>query len=154
MDARQPGGLLARLLAEIGKIPLVDMHEHLEEEGNTFRLEPSGWTLLLHYVHCDLVAAGVDGVALQRASAPGLAPEERWDALAPWWASVSRGAYMRVLNRGLEALHGVHSLNRANVADVEARLRQTYATGAYARALKDLANIEVALVDPLETGPR
>lgn len=153
MDARQPSGLVGRLLAEVAKIPLVDTHEHLEEEGNTFRLERSGWTLLLHYVQCDLVAAGVAGPALQRACSPGLSPEERWDALAPWWQAVSGGAYMRVLNRGLEALHGVRSLSRGNVADVEARMRRTYAAGAYRKALKDLANIEVALVDPLEPDP-
>jgi hypothetical protein len=154
MDTGQPASLCGRLLAAIGAIPIVDTHEHLEEEGNTSRLERAGWTLLLHYVQCDLVAAGVDGLALQRATAPGTAPEERWDALAPWWPAVSQGAYMRVLNRGLAALHGVPSLSRGNVAEVEARMRRTYATGAYRKALKDLANIEVSLVDPLEPDPR
>jgi hypothetical protein len=143
-----------RLLSEIRRIPILDTHEHLEEEGNPWRLDRSGWAMLLHYVACDFVAAGVPAEILERAQGPGLAPEERWDLIAPWWPAVTHGSYAHVLLHGVKALHGIETVSRETVPRLEAAMRASYPRGAYRRALKTLANIELSLVDPLEPDPR
>lgn len=146
--------LEARLLEEIKAIPIVDTHEHLEEEGDLWRLDRSGWAILLHYVSCDLGAAGAPPDLLKRAEGPGLGAEERWDMIEPWWHAIRHGAYLRVLERGLAAVHGIERVSRDTVGAIEAALRASYPRGGYRRALKTIANIDLSLVDPLEPDPR
>ncbi len=143
-----------RLLSEIRRIAILDTHEHLEEEGNLWRFDRSGWAMLLHYLTSDFVAAGVPAEILVRVQGPGLAPEERWDLVAPWWPAVAHGSYACVLRRGVEALHGIETVSRETVPAIEAAMRASYPRGAYRRALKTLANLELSLVDPLEPDPR
>jgi hypothetical protein len=135
------------LLGEIRRIPIIDTHDHLEEPGDCTRLRAEGFGVLLHYVGCDLMASGHPGTIVRD---PAVDPRERFDSLEPHWRHLRYGAYMRTLERGLEAVHGIDRLTRGTCAELEGRMMRFYAGGGHARALKELANIELAMIDPLE----
>lgn len=138
------------LLAEIQKIPLVDTHCHLEETDNLFRVDNKGFGLLLHYIGCDLVSVAQSQEHRAIADADHVAPDKRWSALEPYWEHLQFGSYMDVLNRGLKALYGVNGLSRENCAEIEKRMRAFYHGNGYEVTLKQKANLEVCIIDPLE----
>lgn len=141
------------LLREIQKIPLIDTHCHLEERDNLWRLEKEGFGLLLHYIGCDLVSVAIDHEHQKIAHGDHIEPARRWAALEPYWDHLKFGSYMDVLNRGLKALYGVDGLTRENCADVQDKMFKLYKGDGYEIALKNKANIEVSIIDPLEPAP-
>lgn len=150
MPNRDVETLRDSLLQELLRIPFVDTHDHMEEEDNLYRVDRQGFGLLLHYIGCDMVSVAATHEHQRIANGDFVAPHERWAALEPYWDHLRYGSYMDVLNRGLRALHGVNELTRDNCAEVEKRMKHMYHNGGYELALKQKANIDVSLIDPLE----
>ena len=163
--------LQRRILAEVEGIPIVDTHEHTmpESERADFALDFS--LLFAHYSSSDLVSAGMpprlmEAVRLPmyryrmlvngrtKLARPVPKPEredmslaERWQAMKPYWEAIRNTAYARGVLIAANDIFGVDDLNDQTYERLSQAIADTRRPGWYRHVLKELARIELAIID-------
>ena len=147
--------LYESLRAEIGKIPLVDAHNHLptEEEWLT---QPSvfgyerDFTVFLGYAKGDLVKAGMPLDAL----AGDLTADEKWARIKPHWPYLRYSGTGILCRRALNMFCGVDDLSDETVPIIGDRVRALWQPGTYRKLFKKQHGIRVIVntrnVEPVE----
>jgi predicted TIM-barrel fold metal-dependent hydrolase len=146
----QVSELYKRIREEVEQIPLIDTHEHLVSEDIRLKKKIDFFYMLAHYASSDLVAAGMPGrkqLLLLDAERP---LEERWEEFAPYWAHVRTTAYGRALLIAANGLFGINDINESTYQELSTKINESNYLGWYAHVLKDKANIEIAILDPIE----
>lgn len=146
--------LFKRLHHEIGKIKLVNCHEHLQRETE---LPAPGQAhigrFFTHYANSDLVSAGMPQEDMRRVQdgASGLTPKERWKLLKPWYAKAWNTAYCECLRIAIRDLYGVVDFADNTVDALTAAMNSQIKPG-FTRRIFDRAGIDFAMTNPF--GPR
>lgn len=143
-------GLEARIEREIEGIDLVDTHEHTVPEPERNKQATDFFSVwFLHYASSDLVSAGMEISALDRMRDAARPLEERWGDFAPFWTHTRTTGYGRALLRAARDLFGIEAINESTWRDLSERITAANRPGWYRKVMKDLAKIEVAILDPI-----
>lgn len=139
------------LWEHVSSLPLIDTHEHIpgEETAREAGAQLGLFSFFEHYASSDLVSAGMSREALEKMRDPGngLAPEERWALMAPFWPMVRHTGYGAAMREYMAELFGVEELDGSNWAELDRRIRAArQKPGWYREVMHDRANIETALV--------
>ncbi len=135
--------------AAIDAIPIVDTHEHLEEEA-TRLARPRDWSYLFsHYAHDDLAVAGMPSDHLDRFLGADLDIDEKWRLLAPVWPKAKNTGYCLAVRLAVEELFGEPAINAESYRRIDAKMKARARPGFY-REILEQAKIESCQVNALE----
>jgi predicted TIM-barrel fold metal-dependent hydrolase len=142
--------LYKRIRVEIESIPLLDTHEHLMSEEARLATQIDFFYWFSHYASCDLVSAGMSQQTLERLRDADRPLDERWAEFAPFWEHARTTAYGRALLLAAHDLFEIDDINEATYAELSQKISASNSRGWYDHVLKERANIELAILDPLE----
>jgi predicted TIM-barrel fold metal-dependent hydrolase len=148
-----------RISELVKQTPLVDTHEHIWEES--LRLEakagkaklhaPDFGMLFCHYADSDLQVAGMPGGDFEKLLAHDVAPRDKWRLLAPWYERCRNTGYLRCVREAARALYGEDDFREDNIESISQKLKDGIQPGYYRHVLKEVANIEYAQVNNLQS---
>ena len=138
--------LFARIRNEIGKIPVIDSHEHLPNESDRLAQPVDFFTLFSHYVSGDLGGAGAPPNLATQLNSPGLTPAQKWTLFAPYYDRLADGSYARAAHIAIKKFYDMDRLTSAADAEMlTERVRAANTPGLYRRVLRDACNIITSL---------
>ena len=130
------------ILESLTECPVVDTHEHLENEDR----QPSHSALsdyTRHYFVCDLISAGMDPKRIDLLGRDDLSVHEKWAFLSPYWEYCRQTGYGRMLDLSAKALYGVDRIDAETIETVERGFQSLRASAGYGeRILRDVCHIE------------
>ena len=149
---KQHSELYDRIRKEIGRIWVVDAHEHLPDEemwvsaevdpstslGTRLTMEPD-FSSLLGYAIGDLVAAGMPKDAVL----PGMNWKEKWRGMRPFWRHVRNMGPGRLCRKVLSVFFNVEDLSESTIPTVNSKLSEFRKPGVYQRLFKEAYRFEV-----------
>ncbi len=121
---RKPSPVYNRLMDVIGRMPVVDCHEHMggpESKLATTHREPI-LALTAGYFTSDLWAAGASDEEIALIQSEEASTDEKWPVFSRLWAATEHTAYARVTKLVLEKTYGVDELTRASLDRVAEQL--------------------------------
>jgi hypothetical protein len=137
----------AKIAAAVGRIRLIDSHEHLPPEADRLKRPPSLFSLL-HYVSSDMWADGLAREESERVLGnPSVPLEQQWALVAPHWANVRTTAYGRSLLRAVRDLYGIDDISGSTYAALSKRVAEASRPGVYDRILGEKAGIDISICD-------
>jgi predicted TIM-barrel fold metal-dependent hydrolase len=142
--------LYKRIRVEIESIPLLDTHEHLMSEEARLATKIDLFYWFSHYASCDLVSAGMSQQTLERLRDADRPLDERWAEFVPFWEHARTTAYGRALLLAAHDLFEIDDINEATYGELSQKISASNSRGWYDHVLKERANIELAILDPLE----
>ena len=142
--------LYKRIRAEIEGIPLIDTHEHVMSEGARLSQKLDLFYWFSHYASSDLVSAGMSQQTLERLRDPDRPLDERWAEFATFWEHVRTTAYGRALLLAAHDLFEINDINEATYRELSDKISASNYSGWYDHVLKERANIDLAILHPLE----
>lgn len=147
------------IAALVDKTPWVDTHEHIWEEANRLKSKegaspfpaPDFGILFTHYSDSDLRVSGMSQEDSDKLRGRGLAPLDKWKLLAPYYERCRHTGYLQCVRESVRALYGEDDIRKDNCEAVSQKLFDAMKPGYYRHVLRDVANIEYAQVNNLET---
>ena len=139
-----------RIRAEVDGIPLIDTHEHLMSERARLNQKIDFFYWFSHYASSDLVSAGMSQQTLEGLRDPDRPLDERWAEFAPLWEHVRTTGYGRALLLAARDLFGIDDINEATYQELSGKITASNHDGWYEHVLKERANIDLAILHPLE----
>ena len=145
--------LYTRIQEELGKVRLIDCHEHLQRECEL----PQGDAIHIgrffaHYANCDLISAWMSAKDMAKVqSDTSLAPKDRWKLLEPWYRKSWNTTYCESLRIALRDLYDVDDFSESTVEGLTDAMRAMIQPG-FTRKVFDRASIDYAMNNPF--GPK
>jgi len=139
--------LTQELLDRIGRLPVIDTHEHMTMEAD-FVEGSYDFTHLMSYVGLDLGMAGFPAGlwgAAQSAVRESEGVEKKWERIKPYWPFVRTGVYGRSYRRLLRILFDIEDLNDQTVHEISERIADYQHEGVYDEHLHQAYGIRVML---------
>ena len=121
---KEPTPLLSRLRDHIGRMPVVDCHEHMAGPDSRFvptYREPI-LALTSGYFTSDLWAAGASDEEIALIQSEEAATDEKWPVFSRLWAAAEHTAYARVTKLVLKETYDVEELTRGSLDRVARQL--------------------------------
>jgi len=137
------------ILDYIKQIPVIDTHEHLVHSEDLLQgRDDVLQEFLLHYMSSDLISSGLDPqlLAIARDSERDLL--ERWELIEPHWEFCRHTGYGRALDDSVRAIYGIDGIRGSTIEELGEKFRKANRPGHMREILKDLCNIELAIIDP------
>ncbi|MDP6112204.1 MAG: amidohydrolase family protein [Planctomycetota bacterium] len=135
------------LFEALRDIPVIDAHEHLVPESARVSRNVDFFILFSHYTRADFISAGMDPVVYERLKEDDAMPlDEKWNAFSPFYSSIRHGSYARPAQIWVKDVLGHNDLTEDNYQEVSAKLQESNRKGLYDRILREMCNIETALV--------
>lgn len=132
-------------------IEVIDAHEHLVPEAERIARKVDFFILFSHYTKADLISAGMEPKVYERlVNDESMSAEEKWQSFSPFYPMVRHGSYARPAQIWLNHVLGCDELTEVNCREVSERIQDTNRPGLYQRVLRDMCNIQSALVDNAE----
>jgi predicted TIM-barrel fold metal-dependent hydrolase len=135
---------------EVDRISLLNTHEHLMSEQARLNQEIDLFYWFTHYSSSDLVSSGMSEKTLEEMRDPGRPLDERWVAFAPFWSNVRTTGYGRALLLAARDLFDVQDINEQTYQELSAKIQASNQQGWYHHVLRERANIELSVLNPLE----
>ncbi len=153
MDPVDP--IVQTLVAEMGRMQVIDAHEHLPPEKDlTSRPADIFTRIFAHYSLTNIETAGLPdarGVILDEARPLG----ERWAAFKPFLAAAQDTGYVRAARIAARDLFGVDDINDRTYVTLSERIQAANTPGVYERILKRKCGIQRVLNQGTwDDGPR
>ena len=158
-----PGLPHPELAAHIDNIAIVDTHEHQCTEQEWLESGPADVlsNLFIHYVKCDLIAAGCDPQAYDRlldGNDPDI--DGRWNGIRDVWERVRHTGYGEATRILAREIFGIEEITPHNLAAAQPKLDEIRQPGGRYRILKESAHLDHVQIDdfrmdclPDETAP-
>jgi len=141
--------------AEVDKVKLIDMHEHLSYPHNLVEMAKIDFgRLFAHYASSDLRSAGMpeaDMAEVQNMNSKWT-PKEKWQALEPWYQKSWNTGYCEALRIAMRDLFGIDDLRDDTVEQLSDKMNNV-ARESWTRNVFDKAGIDIALEQHLEAEP-
>lgn len=147
----QTSELYRRILNEIEGIPLIDTHDHLMSEDLRLSRKIDLFHWFSDYPGVDLVSAGMAQSRLDGLLDSNRSLDERWLEFAPVWAYVRTTGYGRSVLLAARGLFGVNDINEQTYRELSEKISASNYKGWYNRVLKEQANIDLVILDPMES---
>lgn len=145
----------------VNETPFIDTHTHLWEESTRLSALKEGkdsgipapdiGMLFSHYTDSDLIVSGMPEADFKRVFGYDLSPREKWALLAPYYERSHLTGYARFVRESVRMLYGEEDLDGGNVERISENLRAAIKPGYYQRILREVANVEYAHVNSLQT---
>lgn len=132
-----------RLCETAEQTPLIDTHEHLQEERDRLALgDRLDFACLFRaYLLADLVSAGMSRSDAEEMTADNLDQDEKWLRVAPFWDRARHGGYGRAIALTIREVYGIPDLNRDTYRDVTAAMRAQNRPGVHRRLIREKAGV-------------
>jgi hypothetical protein len=140
--------LYAELLEQIGSIPVIDTHEHLEsEEYRVNRYVDMFNTYMIHYASCDLISSGMndDDMEFLKSDSPDI--DKKWAIFRPYWEKSRNTTYCKSLVYATRDIYGIEDINDSTYKLIDHEIKLSNKKGLYKYILKDLCHIETSILD-------
>ena len=129
----------------ISVLPVIDTHEHLENEWN----HPD-WNILSdytrHYFSCDLISSGLAPEKIEALADPDTDIMTKWLSVEKHWEDCRYTGYGRMLDIAVQKIYGLPGLNRETVEEADARFRALRKNPGYSRhIMKEICGIETSI---------
>ncbi|MCX5758487.1 MAG: amidohydrolase family protein [Candidatus Hydrogenedentes bacterium] len=162
VQRKKKGGAMSMrqdIAALVEKTPLVDTHEHVWEEAHRLKTKdganpfpaPDFGILLTHYTDSDLQVSGMPADDCAKLRSYHVAPRDKWKLVAPYYARCRHTGYQQCVRESVRALFDEDDLREDNCEAISRKLFDGMKPGYYRHVLRDVANIEYAQVNNLET---
>ncbi|MFB3829590.1 MAG: amidohydrolase family protein [Bryobacteraceae bacterium] len=135
------------LAAELDKIRLYNVHEHLIPEQERVSQRVDFFTLASHYALNDVISAGLAGDKLAIVRDPKASLEQRWKAFEPYWKPARFTGYGQALSIAIAGIYDVEDISAATIGRIDDAIQQRNRPGLYDLVLKERAGIDWCLVD-------
>ena len=148
---------VAKLVAET---PLMDTHEHFLEESLRIRgaheevrhlAAPDFGLLLCHYTDSDLQVAGMSEGDYKQTKIWNVPLAKKWELAAPYYERCRHTGYQLCIRETVRALFGEEDLRADNYERISRAVAEQIVPGFYARILHDVANVEYAHVNCIQS---
>ncbi|MCX7933914.1 MAG: amidohydrolase family protein [Planctomycetota bacterium] len=138
--------LYRRLREYLGRVRIIDCHEHLPAEDKPEANKRHLGRFFLHYAICDLISAGMPAADRERlcSDTSDLTPQERWRFIEPWYKKTWNTAYCECLRIALRDLYGFDDFNAKTVGPLTDALEKHIKPG-WTREVFDRAGIDFAM---------
>lgn len=137
----------AGIREEIGKLPVIDTHEHLRLSSSE---RPEHRDVLVTYLEKyfpdDLLSAGMTELELAKARDTNMPVRDRFLLIKPYFELCRETGYTRALSTAARGLHGVEHIDENSIEMLQQSFEQSY-TVDYYRSVFEKCNIRVALLD-------
>jgi len=142
--------------------PFIDTHEHFWEESLRIRSArgedpgvsipaPDFGILFTHYADSDLHVSGMPRENYDKLLSRDVPAREKWALIAPWYERCRHTGYLQCLRESLRVLFDEDDLREDNAEHVSRLLKENITPGFYKRLLREVANIEYAHVNCLQS---
>jgi predicted TIM-barrel fold metal-dependent hydrolase len=143
----------------VDQTPLMDTHEHLPPEADRIKglgrketaPAPDFGMLMSHYTDADLQVAGMSGEDYRKLIGRGLSPKEKWKLVAPYYERCRHTGYQVCVRESIHALYGEEDIREDNCEAISQRLREDVRPGFYRRILREVAHVEHAQINCLNS---
>jgi hypothetical protein len=132
----------------VGRIPIIDTHEHLPPfEKDRARTDVFG-EYLFHYFSVDLVSAGLSVDQLETVRHSDLPVMQKWQIVEPYWEAARYTGYGQCLDRSVKTLYNINGIHKGTIEALNSAFLKTYENkNWFGHVLKDIANIRVSILD-------
>ncbi|HOL19249.1 MAG TPA: amidohydrolase family protein [Candidatus Hydrogenedens sp.] len=152
--------LLSDVYGLVEKTPFVDTHEHLPPEsdriankGNKDKTPaPDFGMLFSHYADSDLQVSGLSRDDYKKLISWELSPKDKWKLIAPFYERCRNTGYLLCVRESVKALYGEDDICEENCETISQQLNEQIQSGFYRRILRDVAHIDYAQVNCLQSG--
>lgn len=140
-------GFRVELKQWVDSTPLVDSHEHLQDEWERLRDKKNCIRLFSHYLGDDFVSAGLDRDSVFGEKNEKKDPVELWRLLEPYWNAVKNTGYGRAVRITIKELYGIDTLNESVIPPLQKAFEELAVPGFYEKILRGHCNLESCQVD-------
>ncbi len=139
--------LWERIHDRLRDIKVIDVHEHLWDEGH--RLEhPGDWSgLFFHYGITALQMAGMTPSEGENLFAEGTPHADKWGIFSRYFHLAINTGYLQAVLIALRDLYGIDEVTSASMEALTARIRDAVKPGFHRWVLQERAGIECAWVN-------
>ncbi|HEY3398967.1 MAG TPA: amidohydrolase family protein [Armatimonadota bacterium] len=134
------------LFEQIAALPVLDAHEHLPEESEFLATKhPDVFLLFGHYLHNDLITAGMTRAQYDSLYDPEIPLATRWASVRPFWQYAQHTSYAHAAQIAAHRLYGFDEISDATYEPLSAAIAADHTPGLYDRLLRQRCGIEKAL---------
>jgi predicted TIM-barrel fold metal-dependent hydrolase len=138
----------------VEQTPLIDTHEHLQEERERLALgdQLDFAYLFSAYLLADLVSAGMAQADADEMPASNLGQDEKWRRVAPFWEQTRRTGYGQAIAMTIREVYGVSELNAHTYRDVTAAMQACNRPGVHRWLVREKAGVQWCILHNLDSG--
>jgi len=141
-------GFHAELRQRIDATPMVDSHEHLQDEFERLKDNKNCIRLFQHYLGDDFVAAGMSS----RDIVFGKETEKEdpiilWRRIEPFWNAVKNTGYGMAARITIKKLYGIDKIEEKTIPQLQQAFEKFSVKGFYEKVLRDHSHLESCQVD-------
>jgi len=140
-------GFLAALRKQIDSTPMVDSHEHLQDEAERLKDNRNCIRLFKHYLGDDFGSAGLDYDAVFGKEMENEDPVVLWRRLAPFWDGVKHTGYGQAARITIQELYGIDNITENVIPQLQQAFAKCAVPGFYEKILRGHCNLESCQVD-------
>ena len=140
-------GFLAELRHRIDSTPMVDSHEHLQDEHERLNDNKNCIRLFQHYLGDDFASAGLNRDSVFGTNAEKEDPVVLWRRLEPFWNSVKNTGYGQAARITIRELYGIDNLGEKVIPQLQQAFEKLSVPGFYEKILREQCNLESCQVD-------
>ncbi len=133
------------LLKELGKLEIIDCHEHLGPEKNRVAAQVDVFTLFTHYTRHDLAVAGMSEADYQSLFNRDIPLGRRWAIFEPFWERIRWSSYARAALIAAKRFYGADDINASTAEAISEAIQKANTPGLYDRVLRDACGIRTCL---------
>lgn len=145
MNSRE--GFLAILRQRVDFTPMVDSHEHLQDEHERLNDNKNCIRLFQHYLGDDFVSAGLNRDSVFGKDAEKEEPAILWRRLKPFWNAVKNTGYGRATQITIKDLYGIDVIDETVIPKLQQAFEKLSVPGFYEKILRGYCNLESCQVD-------
>jgi hypothetical protein len=135
----------AELQSVIDAIPIIDTHEHLEDEADRLA-SPGDFSRFFQGVPgYDLLSAGMAPRDLTRFLSAETDLEEKWRLFAPFWQLTRQTGHGQAIRHSLSGLYDSPDLSAGSIVPITEAMRAGSLAGDEMRVLRERAGIALCL---------
>lgn len=132
-------------------IQLIDSHEHIIPEWQRISMPVDAFTLVSFYAILDLISAGMSPDQTEMLQSPDVPPEKKWKMFAPFWEKIRFTGYGQAVIISMRDLYGIEDFNKDTYRELSDRVAKKNKKGLYREVMKKRANIDLAILNILES---
>ncbi|HEY64484.1 MAG TPA: amidohydrolase family protein [Caldilineae bacterium] len=141
-----------RLRDVVEQTPLIDTHEHLQEERERLALgDRLDFAYLFRaYLLADLISAGMADTDAENMPTDALDQDEKWRRVARYWERVRYTGYGQAIALTIREVYGIADLNQHTYRDVTAAMRAHNKPGVHHWLLREKAGVAWYILHDVE----
>lgn len=142
-----PGILDPGVRAAVDAVPMVDAHEHLDEEAVRLKQPVNLTRFFMYYTFDEVASAGLPPEAEKRFWAEGVSGEEQWRMIREAWPHVRHSAYGRAVILSIRELYGIDDLRDETIGPLLRAIEKRNRPGVLDWILRKKCSLECCLVN-------